>query len=58
MSVVRLDGKPDELRLAAIGLGGELDQGVEWYLDIRQVLQRPVQEVAHNAAQHRLEAFS
>ena len=32
---------PDELCLAAVGLGRQLDEGVEGHLDVWQVLQGP-----------------
>ena len=49
VSVRSLYGEPDELCLAYIGEGGELDEGVERHLDVREVLQGLVQEVGHDA---------
>ena len=46
------DGEPDELCLAYVGEGGELDEGVEGHLDVGQVLQGLVQEVGHDTAEN------
>ena len=54
VSVRSLYGEPDELCLAHVGEGGELDQGVERHLDVREVLQGLVQEVGHDAPEHGL----
>ena len=51
VSVWGLDGEPDELRLADVGEGCELDQGVERHLYVGQVLQGLVQEVSHDTAE-------
>ena len=52
VSVGSLYREPDELRLAHIGERGELDQGVERHLDVREVLQGLVQEVGHDTAEN------
>ena len=56
VSVRSLYGKSDELCLTHVGEGGELDQGVERHLDVREVLQGLVQEVSHDTAQDGLVA--
>ena len=54
VSVGSLYGEPDELCLTHISEGGELDQGVERHLDVREVLQGLVQEVGHDAPEDSL----
>ena len=49
VSVGSLYWEPDELRLAHVGKRGELDQGVQRHLDVREILQGLVQEVGHDA---------
>ena len=49
-----LDGEPDELCLADVGEGGELDEGVEGHLDVGEVLQGLVQEVGHDTSEDSL----
>ena len=51
VSVRSLYREPDELSLADVGQGGELDQGVEGDLDVGEVLQGLVQEVGQDAAE-------
>ena len=48
------DGEPDELCLADVGEGGELDEGVEGDLDVGEVLQGLVQEVGHDTSEDSL----
>ena len=54
VSVGCLYWESDELCLASVGDGGELDQGVERHLDVREVLQGLVQEVGHDAPEDSL----
>ena len=57
MGVWGFDGEPDELCLADVGEGGELDEGVEGDLDVGEVLQGLVQEVGHDTSEDSLVGY-
>ena len=57
VSVWGFNGEPDELCLADVGEGGELDEGVEGDLDVGEVLQGLVQEVGHDTSEDSLVGY-
>lgn len=54
IGVVGFNWKPDELCLAPVGLGRQLDQRVQGHLDVGQVSEFLIQEVAQNASKDSL----
>ena len=54
VSVGSLYWEPDELRLAHVGKRGELDQGVQRHLDVRDLSGRLLEEEPKKAPQCRL----